>query len=627
MVFPLHRRRLVLGVALVLASMAVTSLAAAQSVRAVVLPKQSVGGKAQRNAAFEAKVAGALQAVGMRVVDLNAALSAQRFAFSDAVQAGKIPTELSVLNADVAASVQLDCSRSSGGVMGSKINAYYCVLSTKVVRIDSGDTIFAETADWTGHGLNALMAVQGVLNKRVEPAVKEAAARWSTKLSAGGPWEIDLAIVDVADRRTARALATAIAELPGVGAARLLVFKKGLVKIVASGEGADALEGLSEALEGDPRLALTVTYETPRVLHAQYDYGKAFRRATMAMVVVDGKASVRAVAPDLMVAALSNLDYLGLAHTRPLLSSPARQSAMERRLRSKASHIKVPLYTVISLASQSDGWTATLKSSDVRSAKVIAAAKADASSVGEAIDAAVRRFDRNYRKALADAGTRRGLGLEAGAATIARDRGLVVNAFRLPRSPSGGEKPSRQAQLELVNRSRQVVRKASLTLRAGDLRLGEFDVPDLKPGASITLPVPLGQVPLQGDEYLQVTAQVRYRVGETYRKVSAHAPLYTGSVAKQVRAPKGYAEIIRVAVARFNEGEWVEARELFKKSHDIYPNARTLRALGMVEFDMGNYRKAVSYLRKSLDAGENPLTPALRQRVADLLKLARAHSS
>ena len=85
----------------------------AEEIRVVVLPKLTVENAVQNNSSLEAMVIKALQEKGVRVVELSAALSAQKSAFSDTVQQGKVPQELSVLNADALASVQLTCDKNS----------------------------------------------------------------------------------------------------------------------------------------------------------------------------------------------------------------------------------------------------------------------------------------------------------------------------------------------------------------------------------------------------------------------------------------------------------------------------------------------------------------------------------
>src|SRR4029079_1510002 len=56
---------------------------------------------------------------------------------------------------------------------------------------------------------------------------------------------------------------------------------------------------------------------------------------------------------------------------------------------------------------------------------------------------------------------------------------------------------------------------------------------------------------------------------------------------------------------------WQEARALFRKAHELYPNARTLRGMGMVSVEIREYVDTVHYLRaalvekrRALDAGQ-----------------------
>jgi tetratricopeptide (TPR) repeat protein len=96
-----------------------------------------------------------------------------------------------------------------------------------------------------------------------------------------------------------------------------------------------------------------------------------------------------------------------------------------------------------------------------------------------------------------------------------------------------------------------------------------------------------------------------------------------GAAATQAPAPAGYDAAIDLALAQFERGNFVDAREQFLRAHKIFPNARTLRALGKAEFELKSYADAVTHLSLSLDSLVRPLTA--QQRLETQVLLERAH--
>jgi tetratricopeptide (TPR) repeat protein len=84
-----------------------------------------------------------------------------------------------------------------------------------------------------------------------------------------------------------------------------------------------------------------------------------------------------------------------------------------------------------------------------------------------------------------------------------------------------------------------------------------------------------------------------------------------------------YRELVRRALAAFDLKHWDKARELFSAAHEIEPNARTLRGLGMVAFEMEDFVQAYKLLYQSLHDRRRPLEGALREKTEDLLKRTR----
>lgn len=90
------------------------------------------------------------------------------------------------------------------------------------------------------------------------------------------------------------------------------------------------------------------------------------------------------------------------------------------------------------------------------------------------------------------------------------------------------------------------------------------------------------------------------------------------------RAESGeYQRAIRGALAEFEAGNFPEARALFVRAHELFPNARTYRGLGFVEFELRNYRDSVDLLESALSADIKPLEGDVRRSTEELLDRAR----
>ena len=92
-----------------------------------------------------------------------------------------------------------------------------------------------------------------------------------------------------------------------------------------------------------------------------------------------------------------------------------------------------------------------------------------------------------------------------------------------------------------------------------------------------------------------------------------------------LEVPRGYEHAIELAVDEHERGHFEEAREHFREAHELYPNARTLRGLGKVEFELRNYGESVKFLSEALASDVRPLGPELRGEVETLLDRARAY--
>ena len=84
-----------------------------------------------------------------------------------------------------------------------------------------------------------------------------------------------------------------------------------------------------------------------------------------------------------------------------------------------------------------------------------------------------------------------------------------------------------------------------------------------------------------------------------------------------------YRRMVDDAVREFSAEHWEEARALFKRAHDLSPNARTLRGMGMTAFELRMYVQAMRELNGALAEKNKPLSPDMRAAVEQLI--AKAH--
>lgn len=85
-----------------------------------------------------------------------------------------------------------------------------------------------------------------------------------------------------------------------------------------------------------------------------------------------------------------------------------------------------------------------------------------------------------------------------------------------------------------------------------------------------------------------------------------------------------YRALLEEAVSEYDARRYEEARALFRRAHDLSPNARTLRGIGMASFELREYVEAMRSLEGSLADKRRPLTATQRQQVESLLERTRA---
>ena len=91
------------------------------------------------------------------------------------------------------------------------------------------------------------------------------------------------------------------------------------------------------------------------------------------------------------------------------------------------------------------------------------------------------------------------------------------------------------------------------------------------------------------------------------------------------KGPPGYSEAISQALRELEATNYPEAREEFQRAHALFPNARTLRGLGLVEFELRNYGESVRRLEEALASTVKPLDDKLRAETDALLARARRY--
>jgi hypothetical protein len=84
-----------------------------------------------------------------------------------------------------------------------------------------------------------------------------------------------------------------------------------------------------------------------------------------------------------------------------------------------------------------------------------------------------------------------------------------------------------------------------------------------------------------------------------------------------------YRSTLKDALAEYDAGHFEEARALFRRAHEIYPNARTLRSIGMASFELRDYVAAVRALTAALSETRRALSPEQRAHAQGLLDRSR----
>ena len=86
-----------------------------------------------------------------------------------------------------------------------------------------------------------------------------------------------------------------------------------------------------------------------------------------------------------------------------------------------------------------------------------------------------------------------------------------------------------------------------------------------------------------------------------------------------------YRSSLKEALAEYDASHFEEARILFRRAHEINPNARTLRSIGMASFELRDYVAAVRALSAALVDPRKPLSADQRTHAQGLLEKSRMY--
>lgn len=103
------------------------------------------------------------------------------------------------------------------------------------------------------------------------------------------------------------------------------------------------------------------------------------------------------------------------------------------------------------------------------------------------------------------------------------------------------------------------------------------------------------------------------------------AAAFAQSRKSSTQEPAGYRAAIGAAIEEFDLNHFTEAREHFARAHALFPNARTLRGLGLSDFELRRYVAAVQYLEQALATDVKRLDGKLRAETEAILQRAKGY--
>jgi Tfp pilus assembly protein PilF len=105
--------------------------------------------------------------------------------------------------------------------------------------------------------------------------------------------------------------------------------------------------------------------------------------------------------------------------------------------------------------------------------------------------------------------------------------------------------------------------------------------------------------------------------------LTALALLQGSAGSARAQEPSEYESTIKRAVTEFDLGHWEEASALFHRAHELKPNARTWRGMGLCAFELRKYVEATAHLEAALVDPHKPLTAKQRNETQKVIDQAR----
>ena len=91
---------------------------------------------------------------------------------------------------------------------------------------------------------------------------------------------------------------------------------------------------------------------------------------------------------------------------------------------------------------------------------------------------------------------------------------------------------------------------------------------------------------------------------------------------EQGKGSPEYLRTVTEAIAEYRLGNWSEAEALFRRAHELNPNARTLRGMGLAAYENRTYVRAVTLLREALEDNRQALSSKQRTEVEQTIERA-----
>jgi len=498
----------------------------ATPIRVIVLNKLTVEGKKTDSSDLESAAYNELGKHKMEMIELSAALDAQKNALSRSVEKGIIPKELSVLSADAVVSHSLRCKKSSANVFGSGVGSYACTLLTKVIRIDTGKIVFTKSDHFSTYGTNESLALQFVINEEVAPRIGAHTGKWKKSWGDDSDWRLDLFVSGISDNTAAIDTVDYLKKLSEVESSRVISYSRELSKIALSGRGGENLKNLKKALERDKKLQLRVTYDGGSIVHAKFDVESMFRKDVEIYLSVGENENTKTLtdvvktnAPDMLYSYFLNLGYFNVTKTEVM---PGKIKNIT--LGAKKRGVKFVIHN--SIFFDGNKWRNSAKLIKVDKGTVLISASGDGENPFSALESSVRNLDTQYKKSVDKPFFRSEMGFSDELPKVIIDP-LTVQNFKageiypslLPYYRKNGI-----GSLEIVNSSSGKMKDIEITFRIGSKVSSMIKVPELIPGKNRTVQIIPDIIP-HDTAYSQLKAVIVYKTEASYGKKEVYAPL------------------------------------------------------------------------------------------------------